>query len=375
MDEQKTYQLVINRGIEEGYEEHFLDKHKFVRSIVSYLCRPKKVFLGLGDFLEIGDYNNLLDALLLDQNAAKLEGILDKNNRIISEETDIPVSFFKLGVYYPDFLLKEVPTECASMVGKKARIFPGAELFVRHIKQYNPLVFTAIPFEISIEYMKRLGLDKNNLLATEYKKTVVSNREVYTGDIVRFISGNRRSIEIEKNMAEFNLRDEDILYIGRGEAGSNTFSSYKSISFNPSKNIISKSNITIYGSSLESLLVLFNFDNELDDYLLAKDFEDNLPSLVVISEKKEKREELIELELEHRQMQENIIGMKIEYSADSYGTLEREINVMLGGSAVNINRVRNIVYTRMKKYLDDPQSLVREIYNLARERYRNFCVS
>jgi hypothetical protein len=223
--------------------------------------------------------------------------------------------------------------------------------------------------------MKRLGLDKNNLLATEYKKTVVSNREVYTGDIVRFISGNRRSIEIEKNMAEFNLRDEDILYIGRGEAGSNTFSSYKSISFNPSKNIISKSNITIYGSSLESLLVLFNFDNELDDYLLAKDFEDNLPSLVVISEKKEKREELIELELEHRQMQENIIGMKIEYSADSYGTLEREINVMLGGSAVNINRVRNIVYTRMKKYLDDPQSLVREIYNLARERYRNFCVS
>jgi hypothetical protein len=375
VDEQKTYQLIINRGIEEGYEEHFLDKNKFVHSIVSYLSRPKKVFLGLGDFLEIGDYNNLLDAILLDQNAAKLEGILDKNNRIISEESDIPVSFFKLGVYYPDFLLKEVPTECASMVGKKARIFPGAELFVRHIKQYNPLVFTAIPFEISIEYMKRLGLDKNNLLATEYKKTVVSNREVYTGDIVRFISGNRRSIEIEKNMAEFNLRDEEILYIGRGEAGSNTFSSYKSIAFNPSKNIISKSNITIYGSSLESLLVLFNFDNELDDYLLAKDFEDNLPSLVVISEKKEKREELIELELEHRQMQENIIGMKIEYSADSYGTLEREINVMLGGSAVNINRVRNIVYTRMKKYLDDPQSLVREIYNLARERYRNFCVS
>jgi len=374
VEEQKTYQLIINHGLE-GYDAYTLNKHDFIRSISPYLKRPQKVFLGLGDFLEIGDYNNLLDALLLDQNAAKLEGILDKNNRIISEETDIPVSFFKLGVYYPDFLLKDVPTEVVSMVGKKARIFPGAELFVRHIKQYNPLVFTAIPFEISIEYMKRLGLDKNNLLATEYKKTVVSNREVYTGDIVRFISGNRRSIEIEKNMAEFNLRDEDILYIGRGEAGSNTFSSYKSIAFNPSKNIISKSNITIYGSSLESLLVLFNFDNELDDYLLAKDFEDNLPSLVVISEKKEKREELIELELEHRQMQENIIGMKIEYSADSYGTLEREINVMLGGSAVNINRVRNIVYTRMKKYLDDPQSLVREIYNLARERYRNFCVS
>ena len=197
MEEQKTYQLIINHGLE-GYDAYTLNKHDFIRSISPYLKRPQKVFLGLGDFLEIGDYNNLLDALLLDQNAAKLEGILDKNNRIISEETDIPVSFFKLGVYYPDFLLKEVPTECASMVGKKARIFPGAELFVRHIKQYNPLVFTAIPFEISIEYMKRLGLDKNNLLATEYKKTVVSNREVYTGDIVRFISGNRRSIEIEK---------------------------------------------------------------------------------------------------------------------------------------------------------------------------------
>jgi hypothetical protein len=125
VDEQKTYQLIINRGIEEGYEEHFLDKNKFVRSIVSYLSRPKKVFLGLGDFLEIGDYNNLLDAILLDQNAAKLEGILDKNNRIISEESDIPVSFFKLGVYYPDFLLKEVPTNVPLWLAKRQGYFLG----------------------------------------------------------------------------------------------------------------------------------------------------------------------------------------------------------------------------------------------------------
>jgi hypothetical protein len=46
--------------------------------------------------------------------------------------------------------------------------------------------------------MKRLGLDKNNLLATEYKKTVVSNREVYTGDIVRFISGTGAVSRLKK---------------------------------------------------------------------------------------------------------------------------------------------------------------------------------
>lgn len=373
MEEEKKYQFILNYGPEEGFEEFSLPKEEFIRMVAKYVTEPKKVFLGLGDFLEIGDYNNLIDAVLLDQEVAKLEGILDKNNRKISEGGDIPFSFFKLAVYYPDFLLKDVPVECISTIGKKARVFPGAETFIKNIKRYEPLIFTAIPYEISIEYMKRLGLGKTNLLSTEYKKSVNNNREVYTGGIVKFISGNRRSIEIEKKMAEENLTENEILYIGRGEAGSNTFSSYRSIAFNPSHNIINKSNYTIYGQSLESLLVLFNFDSELDEYLLSGDYEENLPSLVVYSIQKGKSPELVELELEHRQMQENIIGIMIEHSEDSYGTLEREINVMLGASAININHVRQLIYSRMKKYIEDPQSLVKDIYTIALERYRNFC--
>jgi len=373
VEEKKKYLFILNKGPEEGYEEFLLSKRDFISMISKYTVEPRKVFLGLGDFLELGDYNNLIDAVLLDQDVAKLEGILDKNNRKISEGGDIPFSFFKLGVYYPDFLLKDVPVECISTIGKKARIFPGAENFIKNIKIYEPLIFTAIPFEISIEYMKRLGLDRSNLIATEYKKSLSSNREVYTGDIVKFVSGNRRSIEIEKKMAELNLTENEILYIGRGEAGSTTFSSYKSIAFNPSRNIINKSNITIYGSSLDSLLVLFNFNSEIEEYLMTESFEDTLPSLVVFSEKKGKSPELVQIELEHRQMQENIIGLKIEHSADSYGSLEREINVMLGASAINISNVRNIIYSRMKKYKEDPQSLVKDVYTIALERYKNLC--
>ncbi len=371
MEENKKYQFILNHGTEEGYEEFSLSKGEFIKIVREHIVEPKKIFLGLGDFLEIGDYNNLIDAVFLDQDVAKLEGILDKNNRIISEGGDIPFSFFKLAVYYPDFLLKDVPVECISTIGKKARVFPGAETFIKNIKKYEPLIFTAIPHELSIEYIKRLGLDRSNLIATEYKKEVLNNREVYAGDILKFISGNRRSIEIEKKMAELELTEEEILYIGRGEAGSNTFSSYRSIAFNPSRNIISKSNYTIYASSLESLLILFNFNSELDHYLLSEDFEDNLPSLVVFSTKKGKSPALVELELEHRQMQENIIGLKIEHSEDSYGSLEREINVMLGASAINITNVRNIIYSRMKKYIEDPQKLVKDIYTIARERYKS----
>lgn len=373
MEEEKKFLFILNHGPDEGYEEFVLSKNDFIKMTADYISEPKKVFLGLGDFLEIGDYNNLIDAVLLDQEVAKLEGILDKNNRKISEEGDIPFSFFKLAVYYPDFLLKDVPVECVSSIGKKARVFPGAETFIHNIKKYEPLIFTAIPYEISIEYMKRLGLGKANLIATEYKKSLSNNRDVYTGDIVKFISGNRRSIEIEKKMAEADLSENDILYVGRGEAGANTFSSYKSIAFNPSQNIISKSNFTIYGASLESLLVLFNFNSVLDEYLLSEDYDENLPSLVVFSKKKGKKPELIELELEHRQMQENIIGMRIEHSEDSYGSLEREINVMLGASAINITQVRQLIYSRMHKYIEDPQSLVKDIYMKALERYKNFC--
>jgi hypothetical protein len=97
--------------------------------------------------------------------------------------------------------------------------------------------------------------------------------------------------------------------------------------------------------------------------------------MIVFSHKKEKCKELIEMELEHRQMQENIIGLKIEHSEDSYASLEREINVLLGASTVNISMVRNLIFARMSKYLDDPQSLVRDIYSIAKERYKNFCTA
>lgn len=372
-NQEKKYELIINHGISDGFERYELTGAQFIDSICRHIKKPKKIFLGMGDFLEIGDYNNLIDALLLDQDIAKLEGILDKNNRKISEESDIPVSFFKLAVYYPDFLLKNVPVEIISMIGKKARLFPGAEYFIRYIKDLSPLIFTAIPFEISIEYVKRLGLTASNILATEYKKSVVNNKEVFTGDIVRFVSGNRRSIAIEKYMAEENIRDDEIVYVGRGEAGSTTFSTYNSIAFNPPRWIMARTCTSIYGSTLESLLPLFNFNGELTDMLLSKQFEESLPSLVVFSSIREKRDELIEIELEHRQMQENIIGLKMENSEDSYGSLEREINVMLGASAINIMAVRNMIFNRLKEYINDPQALVKDIYTIARERYKNLC--
>jgi hypothetical protein len=371
-DSRKKYEIIINNGIEEGFQVLTLDKEAFVSSLAGYLKKPKKIFLGMGDFLEMGDFNNLIDAVLLDNDVAKLEGILDKNNRKLSEEGEIPFSFFKLAVYYPDFLLKDVPVECISIIGKKARLFPGAESFTGFIKEYDPLILTAIPFEISMEYAKRLGLGHKNIISTEYKKTVVNNKPVFSGDIVRFISANRRIIEIEKTMAEMNLREDDVLYLGRGEAGTGAFSYYNSIAFNPSRNIIDKSKISLYGSTLESLLVFFNFDSEIEKHLLSEDFEENLPSLVVISNSKEKSEELINIELEHRQMQENVIGLKIEHSEDSYASLEREINILLGASNVNMSAVRNHIFSRMKQYIEDPQSLVKFIYNIAKERYKNF---
>ncbi len=368
----KKYEIIINNGINEGFEVLTLDKKDFIFYLAGYLKKPKKIFLGMGDFLEIGDFNNLIDTVLLDNDVAKLEGVLDKNNRKLSEEGEIPFSFFKLAVYYPDFLLKDVPVECVSTIGKKARLFPGAEIFTSYISEYNPLILTAIPFEISVEYVKRLGLSQKNLVSTEYKKTTVNNKPVFSGEIVRFISANRRIIEIEKTMAEMNLREDDVLYIGRGEAGSSAFSFYNSIAFNPSKNIIDKSRISLYGSTLESLLVFFNFNSEIEKHLLSEEFEENLPSLVVLSNNEEKSEELIHIELEHRQLQENVIGLKIEHSEDSYASLEREINILLGASTIDMSAVRHHIFSRMKQYIDDPQSLVKLIYNIARERYKSF---
>ena len=74
-------------------------------------------------------------------------------------------------------------------------------------------------------------------------------------------------------------------------------------------------------------------------------------------------------------MQENIIGLKIEHSEDSYASLEREINILLGASTIDMSAVRHHIFSRMQKYIDDPQSLVKLIYNIARERYKSLSTS
>src|SRR6056297_20585 len=300
------YTLVINHGKEKGFELKTLDKKNFLRQTSSLLKKPRKLFLGLGDFLEIGDYNQLLDSIFFDEEAVGLENILDSVNRKLSAEENIPFSFLKLAIYYPDFLLKDVPIPCVSAIGKKSRLFLGAETFVKYVKEYDPVVLSAIPYEITIEFIRRLGLSEENLISTEYKIDQSDTKyRVYSGDINRFVSGNRKSIEIEKYMAKEDLKDEEIVYIGRGEAGVNTFSTVNSIAFNPSLSVIPVSRITLYGSSLESLLVLFNFDGELEKFLLADHVEEYLPSLVVYSDVKDKSEELINIELEHRRLQNN----------------------------------------------------------------------
>ncbi len=367
------YTLVINHGKGRGYDVFTLDKKDFLRRTSSLLKKPEKLFLGLGDFLEIGDYNQLLDSIFFDEEGVSLENLLDSVNRKLSDEENIPFSFLKLAVYYPDFLLKDVPIPCVSTIGKKARLFPGAKTFVKYIKEYEPLVLSAVPYEITIEFIKRLGLNEQNLISTEYKIDNESSKyRIYAGNINRFVSGNRKSIEIEKYMAKVGLRDEEIVYIGRGEAGANTFSTVNSVAFNPSFSIIPYSRITLYGSSLESLLVLFNFDGELEKFLLSDTIEEYLPSLVVYSDTKDKDDSLINMELEHRRLQNNIIGQRIEHSEDSYNTVERDIEITYGGSVVNIKEVRNMIRERMEKYQKDPEKFINEICDIAKERYKSF---
>jgi len=369
---EKNITFIINRGIKDGFVEHNLNKFDFIEKISRYLKKPKKIFLGMGDFLELGDYNNLIDAILLDNQFAQLEAILDKNNRKISESGEIPFSFFKLAVYFPEFILKDISTECISTIGKKGRLFPGAKEFIKLIREFDPLVLTAIPYEISIEYLKRLGLSNENLYSTEYKK-YDDRPKIFSGDIQRFVSGNRRIIQIEKKMSEMDLSVDDVLYIGHGEAGSNTFSNFSSIAFNPPEPIMDRSSFNIYGSTLEALAILINYDNNLKNYLLSPDFEESLPSLVVYSEVREKSDSLTRIELEHRQMQENIIGMRIEHSQDSYASLEREVNVLLGASTVNMSEAKKVIHGRLEKYFNDPNALVKDVYSIAKERYKNFC--
>lgn len=371
---EQTFKLIINKGKTEGFEVKCLDKKNFLRETSTLIKEPKKIFLGLGDFLEIGDYNQLLDSVFYSRGSVVFENTLDKINRIISDVGDVPASFLKLAVYYPDFLLKNVPTFCVSVIGRKSRIFPGAATFVKYIKEYDPLILTAMPFEISIEFTKRVGLTAKNLISTEYK-TIKNEkgRDVFAGDIKRFISGNRKSLEIGKIMNSMGIEEDEVLYIGRGEAGAKTFSAVNSIAFNPSEQIIPESRISLYGSSLESLLVLFNFGGELEKYLISEKSEEYLPSLVVYSKGKGKSQELIDIELEHRHKQNNIIGQRIEYSEDSYSSVEREIEIEFGGSNIDINEVKELVFERMESFKDSPQELVNKIYSISKDRYRSFC--
>jgi hypothetical protein len=124
-----AYTLIENHGNGRPFEIRSLGKNEFLQILPSLWKEPKKVFLGLGDFLEIGDYSTLMDNIFFDTEGIKLENILDINNRKISLQGGIPYSFFKLAVYFPDFLLKDVPTSCVSVIGEKSRLFPGAEIF------------------------------------------------------------------------------------------------------------------------------------------------------------------------------------------------------------------------------------------------------
>jgi phosphoserine phosphatase len=370
------FELIINHSKDSGFESIKLEKRDYLKELSYLLAEPKKVFLGLGDFLEIGDYSTLIDNIFFDTEGIKIENILDDNNRRLSSEGDVPFSFFKLAVYFPDFLLKDVPTSCISVIGEKSRLFPGAETFIRFIKYYGPLILTAMPTEIAIEFVKRVGLNESNLIATEYKKKMDKvKKEVYAGDINRFISGDRKSLVIEKYMHEHNLKENEVVYIGRGEAGVKTFSTVNSVAFNPFDNIIPQSKITLYGSSLVSLLVLFNFKGNLDEVLLSESFEEFIPSLVVYSAVKEKSPELIDIEVRHRNMQSNIIGARVEHSGESYKSVEREIEVVFGGSSININQVKQLVTDRIEEYRRNPGELVKKIYDIAKVRYKNFCTN
>ncbi len=372
--ENQRYELVINSGIEKGYRSMYLDRRDYLREVSRLLKEPRRVFIGLGDFLEIGDYSTLIDNIFFDTEGIKIENILDVNNRRLSLEGDVPFSFFKLAVYFPDFLLKDVPTTCISIIGEKSRLFPGAETLVKFMKRYDPLVLTAMPYEIAIEFVKRSGLGEKNLIATEYrKKPDKIMKEVYAGDINRFISGDRKSLEIEKLMHEEGLSEDDVVYMGRGEAGIKTFSQINSIAFNAFDNIIPHARITLYGSSLMSLLPLFNFDGMLDELLLSEEFDEFMPSLTVYSVERGKVSELIDMEITHRRMQGNIIGQRIEHAGESYKSVEREIELVFAGSSINIRQVKEMVTKRMEVYRNNPAELVKKIYDMAKVRYRNFC--
>jgi len=370
--QERKYELIINKG--NTYEQTLLTKKDFLIETSKLLREPKKIFMGMGNFLELGDYNNLLDAVLFSDEGVQLEKVLDKNNRKMSEKGNIPYTFFKLGVYYPDFLLKDVPVSCVTAIGKKTRLVPGAENLIKYLKKYDPLILSAIPYEIALEITKRLNLNTENLITTKYKISEdESRKERFSGGIERFISGDRKSIEIERVLIDANFKEDQIVYIGSGEAGIKTFTRFKnSIAFNPIENIMPETGINVYGPSLESILVLFNFDGILDHYLGSAIMEDNFPSLVVFSEVKEKAEQLIKLEKEHYQLQRNKLGQMVEYSGNSFDSVLHEIDVALKGSNVDMDQVRSMINERIIKFARNPKAFVKKVYNIAIERYKAF---
>ncbi|MCL1911018.1 MAG: hypothetical protein FWG13_02290 [Leptospirales bacterium] len=369
--EETTYSLIINKSREEGFEHYRLDKASFIAETAKIIRRPKRIFLGLGDFLEIGDYKQLLDSMFFDDDGSKFENIIDKNNRKVSEESDIPFSFFKMAVYFPDFLLKNVPTFCVSVIGKKSRLFPGAETFIKQIKKYDPMILSAIPYEIASEFMKRLGLDKSKLVATEYVTMKDdAGHDIYAGGIKSFISGDRKNFEIEKNIAGSGFMEDDVIYIGSGESGVKTFSTVNSVAFNTAPSVAAHSHIAVYGSSLESLLPLLNFDGELNSLLFSEQLENLLPSLVVVSRKAGTNEELQSIETEHLTMQNNILGQRLEHSGTSFQSVEREIDITFRSSFVNIEEVRSMINKRMTAYRGNPLELIKQIYYIAKQRYK-----
>ena len=235
------------------------------------------------------------------------------------------------------------------------------------------MILTAIPYEIANEVVKRVGSDDDHLVSTEYKKIISQkNIALFAGDIEKFISGERKIIEIEKYMALSNTKDEDVLYVGRGESSVITFSKITSIAFNPSDSIIPHSRITVYGSSLESLLVLFNDSPEINKFLLSEIGEHILPSLIVLSDVKEKPAEIIELEKQHRRLQANIIGQRIEHGTESYTTLKRDIELSLSAYPFNFQAVKEMVKERLEKFKINPKEFIDEICSIAQKRYQNW---
>ena len=371
MDEQK-YIIVINKGPNEKFEKIELKRKDFILKIKDLFPQPKRIFLGMGGFLEFGDYSRLLDSVFIEQSSLNYETLLDKTNRELSEHENIPFSFFKLGVYYPDFILKDVPTYCASAIGRKARLFPGAETFIKNILMYDPLVLSALPSEVGTEIIGRTGIPDKNLISTVYStQRDENNRTVFSGGLDKFISGARKSLEIEKQMALNNLSKSDVVYIGQGEAGVDTFSAVNSIAFNPSRSLIKRAGVTLYGSSLESMLVLFNHEQQLSRYILSSLYETYLPSLVVFSEGLQKSQELIDLEKKHCRYQENILAQRIELSGESYESVVNELYLEFGASTVNIRKIRDMITKRISCYKKHSQQMVDDIHEIAKERYKS----